>query len=45
LSKHDVKLLAATFERGDVVAHAQPAGPRVRLADTSELRILYAAQA
>lgn len=45
LSKHDVKQLAATFERGDVVAHAQPAGPRVRLKDAAELRILYAAQA
>ncbi len=41
LSKHDVKILAETFERGDVIAHAQPAGSRVRLSGVPELQVLY----
>lgn len=45
LSKHEVKLLAETFERGDVVAHAQIPAPRVRLTGVPELRRLYVAQA
>ncbi len=45
LSKHDVKALAETFERGDIIAHAQPAAPRVRLGGVEELRLLYAARA
>jgi hypothetical protein len=45
LSKHDVKALAETFERGDIIAHEQPAAARVRLAGVAELRLLYAARA
>jgi hypothetical protein len=44
LSKHDIKLLAETFERGDVIAHAQAPAPRVRLSGTAELRIVYSAR-
>ena len=45
LSKHEVKLLAETFERGDVIAHAQAPAPRVRLAGVPELRVIYTARA
>lgn len=41
LSKHDVKILAETFERGDVIAHAQAAASRVRLSGVPELQVLY----
>lgn len=41
LSKHDVKGLAATFGRGDVVAFPVMSGAKVRLADRSELRVLW----
>jgi len=45
LSKHEVKLLAETFERGDIIAHAQALAPRVRLSGVPELRVLYTARA
>jgi SAM-dependent methyltransferase len=45
LSKHEVKLLAETFERGDIIAHAQAPAPRVRLSGVPELRVLYTARA
>ena len=45
LSKHEVKLLAETFERGDIIAHAQAPAPRVRLSGVSELQVLYTAHA
>lgn len=44
LSKHDVKALAETFERGDIIAHAQVPAPRVRLSGVAELRVVYAAR-
>jgi len=44
LSKHDVKLLAAKFERGDIVSHTQPAAAKVRLNNTADLKIIWAAQ-
>jgi SAM-dependent methyltransferase len=45
LSKHEVKLLAETFERGDIIAHAQAPAPRVRLSGVPELQVLYTARA
>ncbi|MEY4033064.1 MAG: hypothetical protein RL492_258 [Verrucomicrobiota bacterium] len=45
LSKHEVKLLAETFERGDIIAHAQAPSARVRLSGVPELRVLYTARA
>ncbi len=44
LSKHDVKVLAAKFERGDMVSHSQPYAAKVRLTDSAELKIVWAAQ-
>lgn len=44
ISKHDVKLLAAKFERGDIVSHSQPSAPKVRLTDSADLKIVWAAQ-
>ena len=44
LSKHDVKLLAAKFERGDIVTHSQPPAAKVRLMDSADLKIIWAAQ-
>ena len=41
LSKHDVKALAATFGRGDVVSFPVKTGPKIRLTDRSELRVLW----
>lgn len=41
LSKHDVKALAATFGRGDVVTFPVMGGAKVRLADRAELRVLW----
>jgi len=44
LSKHDVKVLASKFERGDIVSHSQPYAAKVRLTDSAELKIVWAAQ-
>jgi SAM-dependent methyltransferase len=44
LSKHDVKLLAAQFERGDMVSHSQPSAVKVRLSNSSDLKTVWAAQ-
>ncbi len=41
LSKHDVKALAATFGRGDVVTFPVMSGPKVRLSDRADLRVLW----
>jgi hypothetical protein len=41
LSKHEVKALAGTFGRGDVVGIPHLTGPKVRLIDRSDLRILW----
>lgn len=41
LSKHDVKALAATFGRGDVVTFPVMTGPKVRLADRADLRVRW----
>lgn len=44
LSKHDVKVLASKFERGDIVSHAQPPAAKVRLMHSADLKIVWAAQ-
>jgi len=44
LSKHDVKVLASKFERGDIVSHSQPPAAKVRLPDSTGLQIVWAAQ-
>ena len=44
LSKHDVKVLASKFERGDIVSHSQPPAPKVRLMTCADLKITWAAQ-
>lgn len=41
LSKHEVKLLAATFARGDVVRYPEAASPRHRLARHEDLRVFW----
>jgi SAM-dependent methyltransferase len=41
LSKHEVKKLAATFGRGDIVRHPHPASPKLRLANHEELRVFW----
>jgi hypothetical protein len=41
LSKHEVKKLAATFGRGDIVRHPHPAAPKLRLANHEELKVFW----
>ena len=41
LSKHEVKRLAATFARGDIVRHPHPAAPKSRLANHEELEVFW----
>lgn len=41
LAKHAVKLLAASFKQGDVVRYPQPAAPKIRLANPSELEFFW----
>jgi len=41
LSKHEVKKMAATFGRGDIVRHPHPASPKLRLANHEELRVFW----
>ena len=41
LSKHEVKKLAATFGRGDVVAYDHPPSPKLRLEGVSALRVIW----
>lgn len=41
LSKHEVKRLAATFGRGDVVRHPHPAAAKLRLANHRELEVFW----
>ncbi len=41
LSKHEVKKLAATFGRGDIVRHPHPAAPKLRLANHEELQVFW----
>lgn len=45
LSKHEVKRLAASFGRGDVVRHPHPAAPKLRLADHAELEVFWTPEA
>ena len=45
LSKHEVKKLAATFGRGDIVRHPHPAAPRLRLANHEELKVFWTPEA
>lgn len=42
-SKHEVKLLAARLERGDVIAHQQEHAPKIRLSSFADLEVIYAA--
>ncbi len=44
LSKHDIKARAATLERGDTVAHTQPAASKVRLPDFEALQVIWSGQ-
>lgn len=41
LSKHEVKQLAATFSRGDLVRYPEAPEPRRRLANHEELRVVW----
>lgn len=41
LSKHEVKKLAATFARGDVVRHPHPPAPKLRLSNHEELQVFW----
>jgi len=45
LSKHEVKKLAATFGRGDIVRHPHPAAPKLRLSNHEELRVFWTPEA
>jgi len=45
LSKHEVKKLAATFGRGDIVRHPHPASPKLRLANHEELTVFWTPEA
>jgi SAM-dependent methyltransferase len=45
LSKHEVKKLAATFGRGDIVRHPHPAAPKLRLANHGELSVFWTPEA
>lgn len=44
LSKHEVKQLAATFARGDIVRYPEAASPRLRLAKHEDLRVVWTPQ-
>jgi len=44
LSKHDVKVLASKFERGDLVSHCQSFSPKIRLMTSNDLQIIWSAQ-
>jgi hypothetical protein len=44
LSKHEVKQLAATFARGDIVRYPEAALPRLRLAKHEDLRVVWTPQ-
>ena len=41
LSKHEVKKLAATFGRGDIVRHPHPPAAKLRLANHEELAVFW----
>ena len=41
LSKHEVKKLAATFARGDIVRHPHPAQPKLRLTNHEEFKVFW----
>lgn len=41
LSKHEVKLLAGGFGRGDIVRHPHPPAPKLRLANHGELTLFW----
>ena len=45
LSKHEVKKLAATFGRGDIVRHPHPAAPKLRLANHEDLMVFWTPKA
>ena len=45
LSKHEVKKLAASFGRGDIVRHPHPAAPKLRLANHEELTVFWTPEA
>lgn len=41
LSKHEVKKLAGTFGRGDIVRHPHPPAPKLRLSHHQELQVFW----
>ncbi|MEI7651122.1 MAG: class I SAM-dependent methyltransferase [Verrucomicrobiota bacterium] len=43
LSKHEVKKLAASFGRGDVIRHEHPPSPRLRLIDYRDFKVFWTA--
>ena len=45
LSKHEVKKLAGTFGRGDIVRHPHSAAPKLRLANHEELTVFWTPEA
>ena len=45
LSKHEVKKLAATFARGDIVRHPHPPSAKLRLANHEELTVFWTPEA
>jgi hypothetical protein len=45
LSKHEVKKLAATFGRGDIVRHPHLAAAKLRLANHGELEVFWTPEA
>ena len=45
LSKHEVKKLAATFGRGDIVRHLHPTAPKLRLANHGEFEVFWTPKA
>jgi hypothetical protein len=40
-SKHEVKILASQFERGDIVSHSQAPSEKIRLNHPADLRIIW----
>jgi hypothetical protein len=43
-SKHDVKVLASRFERGDILCHSQAPSEKIRLSNISDLQIIWSAR-
>jgi hypothetical protein len=41
LSKHEVKKLAASFGRGDIIRHPAPASPKLRLVGHADFEVIW----